>query len=200
MYVERLPLAALFPLAVALLWVYARWLKRMPFWGNLLVSLFCAGVVALLWLAETEGIARLRALAPERAALLQVVFWAFAALAFLANLFREIVKDLEDLEGDAAAGARTLPVVWGPEGSRRWAFLPGVLLILLMVWGGLWLYGRGLVWSGLWAGLGVVGLQAGALLHLGKAKSSADYGAVSRQAKLVMGGGLLLLGIILLEL
>jgi len=46
----------------------------------------------------------------------------------------------------------------------------------------------------------VVGLQAGALLRLGKAKSSADYGAVSRQAKLVMGGGLLLLGIILLEL
>ncbi|RMF27324.1 MAG: hypothetical protein D6765_07720, partial [Bacteroidetes bacterium] len=33
LYVERLPLAALFPLAVALLWVYARWLKRMPFWG-----------------------------------------------------------------------------------------------------------------------------------------------------------------------
>jgi len=39
--------------------------------------------------------------------------WIPAGFALLFHLGREIIKDIEDVKGDAAAGARTLPLRWG---------------------------------------------------------------------------------------
>lgn len=74
---------------------YAFWLKRAPFIGNLVVSgltglTFIAGGVAI---ESVEG-----TLVP-------------AAFAFLFTLPREIVKDLEDTEGDIKNGVRTLAIL-----------------------------------------------------------------------------------------
>ena len=38
---------------------------------------------------------------------------AYAGFAFLLNLVREMVKDIEDIEGDEEAGLRTLPIAAG---------------------------------------------------------------------------------------
>lgn len=74
---------------------YAFWLKRAPFIGNLVVSAltgltFIAGGVAI---ESVEG-----TLVP-------------AVFAFLFTLPREIVKDLEDTEGDLKNGVRTLAIL-----------------------------------------------------------------------------------------
>ena len=74
---------------------YAFWLKRAPFIGNLVVSAltgltFIAGGVAI---ESVEG-----TLVP-------------AVFAFLFTLPREIVKDLEDTEGDIKNGVRTLAIL-----------------------------------------------------------------------------------------
>ena len=72
--------------------LYSRDLKSRFLWGNLAVSLVSAsGFVVGAWLA---GAARLGVLP--------------AGLAFLFLMGREIVKDVEDLPGDRANGARTL--------------------------------------------------------------------------------------------
>jgi 4-hydroxybenzoate polyprenyltransferase len=44
-----------------------------------------------------------------------IVYWigGFALFAFLSNLIREIIKDIEDFEGDIAYGRNTIPVVIG---------------------------------------------------------------------------------------
>jgi 4-hydroxybenzoate polyprenyltransferase len=44
-----------------------------------------------------------------------IVYWigGFALFAFLTNLIREIIKDIEDFEGDIAYGRNTVPVVIG---------------------------------------------------------------------------------------
>jgi 4-hydroxybenzoate polyprenyltransferase len=41
------------------------------------------------------------------------VVWPYALAAFLLTTVREIVKDIEDMRGDAQHGCRTLPLVWG---------------------------------------------------------------------------------------
>jgi len=46
-----------------------------------------------------------------------------AVLAFLINVGREILKDVEDLEGDEIFGHRTLAVVWGRKKATITAFL-----------------------------------------------------------------------------
>ena len=45
-----------------------------------------------------------------------LVFWA---IVFLTVLAREVAKDIADVEGDRAAGARTLPVILGPRAAAR---------------------------------------------------------------------------------
>ncbi|MFQ5568380.1 MAG: geranylgeranylglycerol-phosphate geranylgeranyltransferase [Rhodothermales bacterium] len=54
-----------------------------------------------------------------------------AGFAFLTTLAREIIKDVEDVEGDAAAGARTLPVAYGV--SMAMQCTVAVLLVTLLL-------------------------------------------------------------------
>ena len=96
---------------------YAFWLKRAPFIGNLVVSAltgltFIAGGVAI---ESVEG-----TLVP-------------AVFAFLFTLPREIVKDLEDTEGDIKNGVRTLAIL-NPQlaVNLTLGFLGAVILFSLM--------------------------------------------------------------------
>jgi len=44
-----------------------------------------------------------------------IIAWVgvFAYFAFITTLTREIIKDVEDFEGDIVYGRKTLPIVWG---------------------------------------------------------------------------------------
>ncbi|MEP0546698.1 MAG: geranylgeranylglycerol-phosphate geranylgeranyltransferase [Rhodothermales bacterium] len=87
--------------SVALLYGYSARLKRTALFGNLAVA-------AVLGLAILYG-----GLAVSPAA------WSVpllgAAFAFGSTLAREVAKDIEDAVGDATGGARTLPLVAGPQ-------------------------------------------------------------------------------------
>jgi geranylgeranylglycerol-phosphate geranylgeranyltransferase len=90
--------------AVVLLVVYSVALKRSPLAGNIVVGALSAG--PLLGGGIAAGATRYAA--------------APMVLVFLFSVAREVVKDMEDAVGDARAGARTAPVVWG---ARRAAAL-----------------------------------------------------------------------------
>jgi len=51
-------------------------------------------------------------------------------LAFFYTLIREIIKDLEDIKGDKADGAQTLPILVGEKTTR---IITGILLFLLLI-------------------------------------------------------------------
>jgi len=53
-----------------------------------------------------------------------------AGFAFLINLIREIVKDMEDIEGDRANGIETFPIKNGSAAAAKLAIVIAVLLIL----------------------------------------------------------------------
>lgn len=86
---------------LVLLVVYSSHLKRTPLVGNVVVA-FLSGSAFLFGGAAVGD-----------ASTTLVLF----ALAALVTLGREVVKDLEDVEGDREEGARTVPIVWG----RRYA-------------------------------------------------------------------------------
>ena len=103
--------ATLPPLAIAIavtnlaaLIAYTRLFKGLPGVGNVVVGYLTGS--ALLFGAAAVG-------EPERALVL-------AALAGVATLTREVVKDVEDLAGDREEGLRTLPIVVG-ERPALWA-------------------------------------------------------------------------------
>ncbi len=99
--------------AVALLYLYSHSLKAKPLAGNLLVA-FMTGL-AFIFGAVAVGL-------PE-AGVMPFVF------AFLSNLAREVVKDIEDREGDRASGAATFPIRYGVGKSRLVISIALILLI-----------------------------------------------------------------------
>jgi 4-hydroxybenzoate polyprenyltransferase len=42
----------------------------------------------------------------------------YASFAFIISLVREVIKDMEDMEGDARYGCRTMPLVWGLNAAK----------------------------------------------------------------------------------
>ncbi|GAB5537031.1 MAG: hypothetical protein Rubg2KO_32800 [Rubricoccaceae bacterium] len=100
-----------------LLWLYNVHLKGTPGWGNLVVAFVIA--LALVYGALAVG--------PITSTVAVGV-----GMTFLITLAREIVKDVEDVEGDGAEGARTLAVTKGAWWTSRLALgLIGLTLVLL---------------------------------------------------------------------
>ena len=162
----------LFTLAAnLLLFFYSSDLKGMPPAGNLLVALLTASVVFV----SRKGL--------EDASVLP--FSEFAALAFLLNLSREWVKDVDDMEGDEQAGMRSMAVAYGARNTLKLAALAllfaFVLALALAVFhpGG-WMFRLHLTLASL-----IILLQAVTLLR------SQTAGHSSRNIKLLMLFGLL---------
>ncbi len=111
--VDNLRLFYLFVVSVAVNWLYARYLKKIAFIGNLAVSASLAMVVWMPYLFEPVYFADdLDGIEGMVDFITNVILWTSAA-AFLLNLIREIVKDLQDEEGDRAMGCKTLPIAIG---------------------------------------------------------------------------------------
>jgi 4-hydroxybenzoate polyprenyltransferase len=92
-----------FPFVTMLLWLYSARYKRMLAWGNLIVAILSAMVVFMVWYFEFLHLrlhpADFSQVVPE----LKQIAWYFAAFglfAFLVSLFREVIKDMEDIPGD----------------------------------------------------------------------------------------------------
>lgn len=100
-----------------LLYFYAHSLKRKVFVGNSSVS-YLSGSTFLFGGAAYGGKG------------IEIIFVLFF-LSMLATLAREIVKTIEDIEGDKRNGASTLPVRIGERHSAYIASFVGILAIVL---------------------------------------------------------------------
>ena len=91
-------------IAVALL-LYSSTLKKYFFIGNFFVAALLGLVVFVVWLFDQGLHFEL------------VMFYSF--FAGLTGLLREIIKDVEDMEGDAQFGGETVPVRLGVYGTKQ---------------------------------------------------------------------------------
>ena len=135
-FIHNLVQLLIYPAAVGMLYAYSKWWKRQPLIGNFVVSFFCAFVAWIVFYAEKINfiseklhsvIARNEAnFFPEGTQqqgydFLKITFGGYAVFAFISTLFREIIKDIEDVQGDKAGNCRTLPIVIGVDSSKKWA-------------------------------------------------------------------------------
>lgn len=97
----------------AALFLYSYKLKSMPLAGNVTVSY----LVASTFLFGGAAAGNL------------IVPGLLALLAFFANTGREIIKTVEDLEGDKAAGMKTIAVL----GEKFSSFLAGIFIFMTVV-------------------------------------------------------------------
>ena len=114
------------------LYIYSRFLRKIIIAGNVLVSLTVAISVAIVVVFELFPIDP--GYDDELKILLLDIILDIAIAAFLINLIREIVKDIEDIQGDHVARYRTLPIVLGAQRTARIASVLCLMTMTLISW------------------------------------------------------------------
>lgn len=101
-------------IATSLLFIYSSYLKKLPLIGNIVVALMT--FLAFIYGGFAAG--------NPQAAIIPAIF------AFLINLIREIVKDIQDIEGDSKLNFKTFPIRFGLNASQRLILIITIALIL----------------------------------------------------------------------
>ena len=111
----------IFIIASALLYIYSSHFKQMFLVGNIVVSLVVSLSILLV------GVFELLPAITDTNREIQITFFKiildYAIFGFLISLVRELVKDIEDLDGDYKAGMQTLPIVLGRERANKIVFI-----------------------------------------------------------------------------
>ncbi|GAA4438354.1 geranylgeranylglycerol-phosphate geranylgeranyltransferase [Ravibacter arvi] len=163
--------------SVSLLWLYAERYKRQPLIGNVAVSSLTA--LSLLILSVHY---------PDNRTLVVI----YSVFAFFISLIREIVKDIEDIRGDAAHGCRTLPIVLGIRGTKQVLYVLIVIFTIGLAIGAESLHNQALTW----AFAGLVISFAWLFYMVRRAQTKKDFGRISTVCKVIMLIGLLTMAFI----
>lgn len=192
-YVENFLLVLIYPAAIFLLWWYSKKLKKVALWGNVVVAVFCAFVAGIVLFAERIAFMKLIQSHTEIGERVAIIFGVYFGFAYASTMFREIVKDIEDQEGDAALGCQTLPIILGQTRAKLIAGFFGVSLLLLLGFYTFWLWQNEHLLGVNFLVIAILLPIIFTLFKLKNAATKADFKMVSRLAKFVMLGGIFLL-------
>lgn len=114
-----------------LLFLYSVILKKLPIIGNFIISLLVPLPIYIVFIFYFTPI---KSNIPTFDKPYSIILSIYVGFAFLTTLVREIIKDIEDIEGDLKIKARTLPIVIGRKRASKVAFFfSSILLIFLLV-------------------------------------------------------------------
>ncbi|MBC7642449.1 MAG: geranylgeranylglycerol-phosphate geranylgeranyltransferase [Flavobacterium sp.] len=108
---------SIFIFIAAVLYFYATTLKKIMIIGNITVAFLLAFSVLIIGVFDIFP-----ATYDENRKIMTDVFSVlkdYAVFAFSINFIREIVKDLEDIDGDYNQGMRTLPIIVGKNRTQK---------------------------------------------------------------------------------
>jgi len=128
----------LFTVSVIGLWFYSTSFKYQFLSGNLIISLFTGMVPFMVALFEVPRLilrysTTLAQQQYDHGTVLTstILLWAgaYGLTAFGLSLIREIIKDMEDVEGDQEFGCRTMPIVLG---IKKTKWIVSALIVLFI--------------------------------------------------------------------
>lgn len=181
-------------LCIILLWFYSTTFKRKLLSGNIIISALTAWVIVIIYFfaaSATQGHATGTGLFfPADAKRFYWLTLAYASFAFIVSLIREVIKDMEDLEGDVRYKCNTMPVAWGIPASKVfvavWLVVSAAALAALVIYSiqsGWWLVVIYIV-------LFILSPMGYVLKKLRSAAKSPDYHHLSNLMKLIMLAGI----------
>lgn len=179
-------LAAVFIVISALLYSYAIYLRSLLIVSNLIVSFLVATSLIILIIfdvypAINTGVMDMQAIASK------VILW-YAACAFYLTLIREVVKDIQDVNGDKKGGRNTLPILLGRTLTTTFVFVMGVFMLVGILW-----FAYAFLYQFRWVAGYFIFLIGGPLLYFciksWNASTPKDYKLLSAVLKIVMFTG-----------
>ena len=186
--INKNELFSIFVVVSILLYIYASYLKQTFLIGNIIISalvslsIIIVGIFDLLPNITDENIN------------IELFFFKilleYAVFAFAINFIREIIKDIEDIDGDLKSDMHTLPIVLGKKTASIFAFALTILLATAVY---IYIYDKffkELIIT-LYFLISVIGPLLYVSILMLQAKTTKDFHRISNILKLVMLFGML---------
>ena len=179
---------------VLLLWFYSTTFKKKLLAGNIIIAALTAWVIVVVYFFAGAGILNYEGwqggIYSFDIKKLYKFTILYAGFAFIVSLIREVVKDLEDMYGDAKYDCKTMPVVWGVPSTKVFTAVWIVVCIALLAIVQLYAWQSGWWMSALYSIILIILPLVFILKDLYKATIPADYHRLSGLIKLVMLTGI----------
>jgi 4-hydroxybenzoate polyprenyltransferase len=193
--IKEWPIFFINSLCVLALWMYSTTFKKKLLVGNLMIAALTSWVILVVYLFAGADLFSLEGFAANTENLNVRKFFKFtllyACFAFVTTLIREVIKDLEDMEGDRKYDCNTMPIAWGVPATKVFVGVWIVVTIAALAIVQLYAWQSGWWLAALYILLLVILPAVFLIKKLHAAHSSADYHTLSNIIKLIMLFGIL---------
>lgn len=177
--------------SILLLWFYSTNFKKQLLVGNVVISLLTAWVILILFFSKQPlQITHLLSVGHDEVRFFRLTI-LYASFAFVISLIREVVKDMEDMEGDRRYGCKTLPIVWGVNAAKLFVAVWLVVLIAALLILQFYVLPMGWWHSALYCLIAIIAPLIWILTKLFRSHTPADFHRLSTVIKFVMLTGIL---------
>jgi 4-hydroxybenzoate polyprenyltransferase len=166
-----------FMLIAFLLWQYSVAWKRAFLIGNIVIALLLSMTLFSVYIFDQQ--------------LDLVLIGFYAVFAFFTGLIREILKDVEDMEGDRAFGCKTIPLVKGFRYTRTVLQGLTIVLLALLAFSVILFLFRGMMIYAVYFTVLLIVPSVYFYVKLGRSDKKRDYSVLSNLIKMIMLAGVL---------
>ncbi len=177
----------LFLVPTIVLFLYSKYFKKKMFLGNVIISLLIAYSIYLIYKYHFITQCCYEYSIFEEP--LKNTIFVYIIFSFITTLIREIIKDIEDINGDLKIKAKTLPIVIGRKRASHVAFFFSSILLIFLL-----LVLQFIRSEYLFLGYGIIFLLLPLLYFMYKlwfAETKKDFSSLSNQMKIIMLFGIL---------
>ena len=189
--IGRISLSLIYLVAVGLLFLYSSYLKKVALIGNVVVSMFSAFVLLIIIYSEYSVFQNHEWQDLSLGGNAVAIICFYSAYIFILSFLRELIKDIEDVEGDSKIGYNTYPIKVGVRSAKIFSIILSVILLLLGLY---WMY---FSWenmsnaSNYFFVLCILISNIFLPVNIASAKTKIHYNKISRSCKLLMLSGLI---------
>lgn len=180
---------------VLLLWFYSTTFKKKLLSGNIIISALTAWVIIVVYFFAGAAIINYNGWHIGKYSFdikkLYKFTILYAGFAFIVSLIREVVKDLEDMHGDARYQCKTMPIEWGVPATKVFAAVWIIVCCAALAIVQLYAWQSGWWFSAVYCIILIILPFIYILRELYKAVIPADYHRLSSYIKVVMLTGIL---------
>lgn len=197
--VEKSNFAVIFVLIATLLYFYASTLKQIAIVGNIIVATLLAFSVIIIGIFDI--VPNTFDFNQKQMMLAFAILFDYAKFAFIINLVREIIKDIEDIKGDTLQEMKTLPILIGVAKTNKIALVLLLLPVLyLFYYVKSNLFDNNLLYAVFYMIALVIAPMIICLIKIWNAEEKSDYSQISKLLKWIIFFGILSIAVITLNI
>lgn len=197
--IDKPGFAAIFIFTAGTLYLYASSLKQSLLIGNFIVSILCSLSLIIIGIFDLYPM-----VVPENSSLMSVTFKIlldYAFFCFIISLIRELIKDLEDVDGDYNTGMNTLPIVLGVSRTAKVVLALTIIPIIYIVYYvNTYYIANDLLIAAAYTLFFIIAPLLYFAIKLWSAKKQKDFNHLSLILKLVLLFGIISVGIVTLNI